>query len=81
MAIDGTTSIEQHDSAIIMGDMNFRVEADDPQWEYYLHGKMWEHYALGDQLNKHKECMFHDFTEKQINYAPTFKFVHDSDQQ
>lgn len=73
MRIDDNTLIYDHDSAIIMGDMNFRVEANDPLWEHYLHNQMWEHYASEDQLTKNKRTIFHNFTERPLDYPPTFK--------
>ena len=79
MTIDGKTSIDQHDSAIIMGDMNFIVEDNDHMRKYYLKKYMWESYSSGDQLTKRKRETFHNFSEWLLNYPPTIKLPIDND--
>ncbi|WWC85634.1 uncharacterized protein L201_000500 [Kwoniella dendrophila CBS 6074] len=74
--------LSQEDSHILfwLGDLNYRIELPDEEVKKLVEEKKWEDMLAKDQLRADivSEQSFAGFSEAEINFPPTFKFVHGS---
>ncbi|WWC67008.1 uncharacterized protein I206_100915 [Kwoniella pini CBS 10737] len=74
--------LNQEDSHILfwLGDLNYRIDLPDDEVKKLVEEKQWEKMLAKDQLRSDisSEQSFAGFTEADITFPPTFKFVHGS---
>ncbi|WWC57979.1 uncharacterized protein I303_100514 [Kwoniella dejecticola CBS 10117] len=74
--------LNQEDSHMLfwLGDLNYRVDLPDDEVKKLVEEKRWDDMLAKDQLRSDiaSEQSFAGFSEAEISFPPTFKFVHGS---
>ncbi|OCF43755.1 hypothetical protein I317_02359 [Kwoniella heveanensis CBS 569] len=74
--------LTQEDSHVLfwLGDLNYRIDLPDSDVKKLVEEKKWEDMLAKDQLRSDivSEQSFTGFTEPEISFPPTFKYVHGS---
>ncbi|MCL7051573.1 hypothetical protein MKW94_025494 [Papaver nudicaule] len=75
-------SILEHDHTIWLGDLNYRLSFPGGDTEELLKNKDWETLLQKDQLMIEQKAgrVFKGWEEGSINFAPTYKYLDNSDQ-
>ncbi|KAL0543272.1 hypothetical protein IC582_018363 [Cucumis melo] len=73
--------IMDHDRIIWLGDLNYRVSLSYEDTKILLEDSDWDKLLEKDQLNVEREAgrAFSGFSEGRIQFAPTYKYTHNSD--
>ncbi|KAL6575991.1 hypothetical protein OROHE_000462 [Orobanche hederae] len=73
--------IVDHDRAIWVGDLNYRVGLSYEEARLLLEDNDWDSLLKKDQLNAEREAgrVFSGWNEGKILFAPTYKYSHNSD--
>ncbi|KAL6518551.1 Type I inositol polyphosphate 5-phosphatase 5 [Orobanche gracilis] len=73
--------IVDHDRAIWLGDLNYRVGLSYEEARLLLEDNDWDSLLKKDQLNAEREAgrVFIGWNEGKILFAPTYKYSHNSD--
>ncbi|OMP04121.1 Inositol polyphosphate-related phosphatase [Corchorus olitorius] len=73
--------ITEHDRVIWLGDLNYRVALSYEQTRTLLEDNDWDTLLEKDQLITEREAgrVFNGFKEGKIQFAPTYKYSHNSD--
>ncbi|XP_011073586.2 type IV inositol polyphosphate 5-phosphatase 9-like isoform X3 [Sesamum indicum] len=73
--------ILDHDQVIWLGDLNYRIYLPEATTRYLVKNKEWSILLQNDQLKAElrKGHVFEGWNEKEIEFAPTYKYDQDSD--
>lgn len=73
----GKLTIFDHDNLFWIGDLNYRIDLPDEVVREKIKNSQWTHLAYADQLNVQIRSgnVFNGWTEAQIKFAPTYKYV------
>ncbi|KAM3290168.1 type I inositol polyphosphate 5-phosphatase 5 [Capsicum chacoense] len=73
--------ISDHERAIWLGDLNYRVSLSYEETRLLLENNDWDFLLEKDQLNVEREAgrVFSGWKEGKIFFAPTYKYSHNSD--
>ncbi|MCE3050684.1 hypothetical protein HAX54_047884 [Datura stramonium] len=73
--------ISDHDRAIWLGDLNYRVSLSYEETRLLLEDNDWDSLLEKDQLNTERKAgrVFNGWKEGKVFFAPTYKYSHNSD--